>query len=394
MDDQEFRKFLIDSGLSENTARAYVSNVKKFEWYLLKYKDKGLQEANPRDIKDFARWGIRGFGRTSSINSYLYGIHKYYEYQDSEEMRNTIKQLPRYKRPKPTARPDLINWGDFQKSMEDAEKIVIRDRDRALLNLLWSRMSPKEILQLKLSDIDFEKYHIKSRISGTKFYLTERAWKALEKYIPIEKRGKKKSLFSMSMRTLHHITRTYFGKSGQTPFKLGLSCEREITEEGEKRIFRVLEERTQKSETEVGVLKRKREEELVFPIEILEKIPLQVRRTVEGIEFNYQNNFPDFCFWGMRKALIDAIRIRFIKGGKVNKLYDDKGNAHKLLKWIEYAKQERYINPYMARNLSKEVKVFGDAVSHDYMTDLQKEEVPPIFKHLRLALARMYYKEG
>jgi hypothetical protein len=94
----------------------------------------------------------------------------------------------------------------------------------------------------------------------------------------------------------------------------------------------------------------------------------------------------------MRKALIDAIRIRFKRDGKENKLYDKQGRAYKLAKWIELAKQERYISPNIAKKLQEEVKVFGDVASHDYMVNLQKDEVPSIFKHLRLALARMYHE--
>ena len=115
VDEEDFRKFMIDSGLSKNSAEACVSYAKKFEWYLLKHKEgKRLREANPRDAKDFALWGVRGFKRTWTINAYMYGIQKYYEYKNSRDMVNAIKKLRRHKRPKPTARPDLINWDDFQ----------------------------------------------------------------------------------------------------------------------------------------------------------------------------------------------------------------------------------------------------------------------------------------
>jgi hypothetical protein len=154
--------------------------------------------------------------------------------------------------------------------------------------------------------------------------------------------------------------------------------------------FRALEQRVQVLETKSDWAEQKTEE-LVFPTEVLEKLPSEVKKTVEGVMFNYRNDYPTFCFWGMRTALIDAIRIRFKRDRKEDKLYDDAGNAFKLPKWIELAKQEKYISATNAGSLTKEVKVFGDIASHDYMVGLHREEVPSIFKHLRLALGRMYH---
>lgn len=137
---------------------------------------------------------------------------------------------------------------------------------------------------------------------------------------------------------------------------------------------------------------KEKKEELVFPKEILENLPTEVKKTIEGVILNYEHDFPEFCFWGMRKALIDAIRLRFIKDRKEKMLYDEKGNPYSLPKWIELVKQETYISAEQAKNLEK-VKVFGDSASHDYMTSLHKKEVPSILFWLRLALSRMFYKE-
>lgn len=94
----------------------------------------------------------------------------------------------------------------------------------------------------------------------------------------------------------------------------------------------------------------------------------------------------------MRKALIDAIHIRFRKDEKESLLYDDEGNAYSLPRWIDLAKQQRYISRHLSSEL-KGVKIFGDEASHDYMTDLQKEEVPPVFLCLRMVLSRLFYEE-
>jgi hypothetical protein len=138
-----------------------------------------------------------------------------------------------------------------------------------------------------------------------------------------------------------------------------------------------------------------KEEELDVPVEVLERLPPEVRKIIESVMFcyKYEQVCADFCFMGMRKALIDAVRIRFMKDGKENMLYDADGNAYKLSRWIDLAKQERYITPAQASGLKDRVRIFGDTASHDFMADLHKEEVPPIFSLLRLALSKMYYEE-
>jgi hypothetical protein len=138
---------------------------------------------------------------------------------------------------------------------------------------------------------------------------------------------------------------------------------------------------------------QKSEENLDFPSKVMNALPTVVQKTVRGIIHNYEHDFAEFCFWGMRKALIDAIRIRFKKDGKEELLHDDRGIPLTLPKWIELAKQERYISNQMAADLDEKVKVFGDLASHDYMVNLQREEVPGIFCCLRIALDRMYYQE-
>jgi hypothetical protein len=134
-------------------------------------------------------------------------------------------------------------------------------------------------------------------------------------------------------------------------------------------------------------------EKLDFPAEILNVLPIVVRKTIEGILFNYEHDFADFCFLGMRKALIDSIRIRFQMDRKEDLLYDDEGNAYNLPKWIELAKQRKYISASNARDLTGRVKIFGDVANHDYMANLQKEEVPTTFTILRIALSRMFYSQ-
>jgi len=132
--------------------------------------------------------------------------------------------------------------------------------------------------------------------------------------------------------------------------------------------------------------------ELVFPLEVLDKLPNEVRRLIEGIRLTFEHDFPDFCFMGIRKALSIGIDIRFRRDRKYAMLCDSKAEPYGLPRKIELAKQQGYLSSSLAKKLRKEAKVFGDVASHDYMIELKKEDVPSIFKLLRLALDRMYYE--
>ena len=151
--------------------------------------------------------------------------------------------------------------------------------------------------------------------------------------------------------------------------------------------------RKKESKTRKDVKNEKLEEELSIPKEVFEKLPQEIQKTIEGVKLCYKYDYADFCFMGIRKALGTAIHIRFRKEGKEEELYDSKGEPYKLTKWIELAKQNRFLSASLARKLTKEVKVFGDVSSHDYRVDFHREDVPSIFKLLRLALDRMYHEE-
>lgn len=55
MDEKEFREFLRKHGRSKNAIESCVGFVNKFEDYLQEHKGvKGIDEATPDDIRDFA----------------------------------------------------------------------------------------------------------------------------------------------------------------------------------------------------------------------------------------------------------------------------------------------------------------------------------------------------
>jgi len=93
MDEKGFREFSRKHGRSKSATESCIGFVKKFEDYLQEHKRvKRIDEATPDDIRDFASWGKK---ELKSINSYLWGIHRYYEFTSDKEMYRVTLDLRR-----------------------------------------------------------------------------------------------------------------------------------------------------------------------------------------------------------------------------------------------------------------------------------------------------------
>ena len=84
VDEKGFREFSRKHGRSRSAIESCIGFVKKFEDYLQEHKGiKGIDEATPDDVRDFVSWGKK---ELKSINSYLWGIHRYYEFTSDKKM--------------------------------------------------------------------------------------------------------------------------------------------------------------------------------------------------------------------------------------------------------------------------------------------------------------------
>ena len=84
MDDKGFREFSRKRGRSRSAIESCVGFVKKFEDYLREHRGiRGIDEATPDDIRSFVSWDKK---ELKSVNSYLWGIHRYYEFTSDKKM--------------------------------------------------------------------------------------------------------------------------------------------------------------------------------------------------------------------------------------------------------------------------------------------------------------------
>jgi len=235
MDENGFRKFLKDR-YKEATIRMYFESVRDFEGWLFKHqRKKDIEDANESDIRN---WAANIQKKVPRCQPYFYGVKIYYRYK-RDPRENLIIQLLSGLIPLPRTQRIPFHWTDFEMVMSKGEETGIKDEHCALLNLLWSEMKSEEIINLNISDIDFQNRLIASPRSGNKFHVTPGTWDALEKYIPSGKRDRSERLFSIGLRSLQIITNKYFGSVGQTPNSLRKSCQSDFIEAGKQERFRL-----------------------------------------------------------------------------------------------------------------------------------------------------------
>jgi integrase len=227
MDEKGFRANLERRRLDLKTVRAYIHHAKKIE----KWLSKNLDEATGTDIR---RWANAQRGELKSFSSYVSAIRAYYQYVPIKGMLEEIDSIPPIGRP--PRRNNIIPWCDFKDVITEVEKEGTNEEYLIILNLLWSEMHPNEILQLRVSDIDFDRYIITSHLSSKPktYYATKEAWGALKRRIPSSDIGKTGHLLEKirSVRSIQGITETYFGKLGLKPKDLRRSCLEDLKNAG------------------------------------------------------------------------------------------------------------------------------------------------------------------
>ncbi len=88
LNEKGFREYLKKSGKSEKRIEFEVHNVKNFEEYLLKHKDKELEKATPEDLKNFMNWA-----EEKGLKIWLWVFNRYYSYKQNDVMFCSVNEL-------------------------------------------------------------------------------------------------------------------------------------------------------------------------------------------------------------------------------------------------------------------------------------------------------------
>jgi hypothetical protein len=93
MDEEGFRAFLKVQRRSQGTIEQCVRLSGEFEAYLGEHRGgKNLDQAGPDDLEAFVSWKKE---QRKSVNSYLWALHRYYEYTSNEPMRKLATGMRR-----------------------------------------------------------------------------------------------------------------------------------------------------------------------------------------------------------------------------------------------------------------------------------------------------------
>jgi hypothetical protein len=90
LDEEGFRRYLRKTGHTEKRCESEVRNLRKFEDYLARHKNKKLGAETPEDLKDFVNWEE---GKKEKINALLWVLNRYYSCVSNDLMLCAVNEL-------------------------------------------------------------------------------------------------------------------------------------------------------------------------------------------------------------------------------------------------------------------------------------------------------------
>ena len=201
--DHIIRSFLnslyIEKGLSKNTVSSYENDISSFLSWLNK-KQKNYQHVSSKDINEFISNLFNSGLKSSSINRKISSIKHFYLFLSK-------KKIIKYSPADEIEAPKQEKYLPISMSEEEVERLlnspnsnqIIERRDKAMIEILYATgMRISELVNLKLTDVDFNRSVLKVFGKGSKERLVpygEKAAEALHIYLRDRKRSDSKSVF-------------------------------------------------------------------------------------------------------------------------------------------------------------------------------------------------------
>ena len=201
--DHIIRSFLdslyIEKGLSKNTVSSYENDISSFLSWLNK-KQINYQQVSGKNINEFISNLFNSGLKSSSINRKISSIKHFYLFLSKKKI---IKYSPADEIETPKQEkylPISISEDEVEKllSSPNSNRIIER-RDKAMIEILYATgMRISELVNLKLTDVDFNRSVLKVFGKGSKERLVpygEKAAEALDIYLRDRKRSDSKNVF-------------------------------------------------------------------------------------------------------------------------------------------------------------------------------------------------------
>ena len=201
--DHIIRSFLdslyIEKGLSKNTVSSYKNDISSFLSWLNK-KQINYQQVSGKNINEFISNLFNSGLKSSSINRKISSIKHFYLFLSKKKI---IKYSPADEIETPKQEkylPISISEDEVERllSSPNSNRIIER-RDKAMIEILYATgMRISELVNLKLTDIDFNRSVLKVFGKGSKERLVpygEKAAEALDIYLRDRKKSDSKNVF-------------------------------------------------------------------------------------------------------------------------------------------------------------------------------------------------------
>jgi len=126
-----------------------------------------------------------------------------------------------------------------------------------------------------------------------------------------------------------------------------------------------------------------------FPPSVIKKLPDPVRKSIEQALESYRREMYEPAAVMLRKAVQNAIVLRFEAEGAADQVLLPSGDALPFPRLIEKAREARLISSQQAKELMR-VKWLGDTAAHSYVNEITKGDLDGILLIVRLALERIF----
>ena len=201
--DHIIRSFLdslyIEKGLSKNTVSSYKNDISSFLSWLNK-KQINYQQVSGKNINEFISNLFNSGLKSSSINRKISSIKHFYLFLSK-------KKIIKYSPADEIETPKQEKYLPISMSEDEVERLlsspnsnrIIERRDKAMIEILYATgMRISELVNLKLTDVDFNRSVLKVFGKGSKERLVpygEKAAEALDIYLRDRKRSDSKNIF-------------------------------------------------------------------------------------------------------------------------------------------------------------------------------------------------------
>lgn len=201
--DHIIRSFLdslyIEKGLSQNTVSSYKNDISSFLSWLNK-KQINYQQVSGKNINEFISNLFNSGLKSSSINRKISSIKHFYLFLSK-------KKIIKYSPADEIETPKQEKYLPISMSEDEVERLlsspnsnrIIERRDKAMIEILYATgMRISELVNLKLTDVDFNRSVLKVFGKGSKERLVpygEKAAEALDIYLRDRKRSDSKNVF-------------------------------------------------------------------------------------------------------------------------------------------------------------------------------------------------------